>query len=1010
MKLRFKRQQFQIDAVEAVCDIFTGQTASGLRRYISDPGADSKLKGTDYDYGFANESFSLSKVDMWNAINKKQIALGLKPSDETDDINLTIEMETGTGKTYTYIKTMYELNKRYGWSKFIIVVPSIAIREGVKKSFEITMEHFKQEYGKSIIEFIYNSNNLTDIDRFALDNKIRVMIINSQAFSVSMKENGRGKESRIIFTKRDEFKGRCPIDVIAKTNPILILDEPQSLGKTADSATQKSLKLFNALFTLQYSATPPELNKNIIYRLDAQDAYNKKLVKKISVKGISIIGDSATEGYVYLSGLNLSVGKNPTATLEFDMRSANCICKATRICREGDNLYEISKQLDEYKEGWMITAVDGRTNSVRFQNGREIFAGEVIGAANEEQLRRIQIRETIASHFEREQFLFERKIKVLSLFFIDKVEKYRLSDDGTSANGVYAKIFEEEYQNALNNERERLNFTPEYRAFLEKTSAETAHKGYFSIDKKSGKFKDSEIKRGALSSDDIDAYDLIMKNKERLLDRNEPTRFIFSHSALREGWDNPNVFQICALKQSSNDTSRRQEIGRGLRLSVNQNGERMDENILGAEVQNINILTVIASESYEKFVAGLQSDIFATMKERPLEVSPDLFYERIVNNNPITREQSQRIFERLIKDEYVEEGKLTEKYHADVKSGTFKSIEGIEAKDIVGLLASIYTIEVENALNKTVELKINENKFSCKEFLALWEKINIKSAYMVDFNTDELIKESVNALDSRLHVAPLVVVIGTGTMDKIKSKQVLGNGTAFSATTERRETIDIGKTAGVKYDLIDKLVQGTNLTRATLTNILIKIKDSTFEKFSQNPEEFIIRATNIINEQKARAIIKNIKYKSLGSTYSKNIFTESTTKHALESSVETPKKHIYSHVVIDSMSTIERNFALALDGAEDVIVYAKLPSGFYIPTPVGKYNPDWAIVFNKKEIKYIYFVAETKGSASLLNLREIENAKITCARKHFEAISSNSVKYDIVTNYNSLLEIINSEE
>lgn len=601
MKLQFKHQQFQIDAANAVCEIFAGQPMAEL--WIPGKNDRKQIEADLEQNAFANNPLAISRTDIWAAMHKKQTSLGLKPSGgEHDDINLTVEMETGTGKTYTYIKTMYELNKRYGWSKFIVVVPSIAIREGVKKSFEITREHFKQEYGKSIIEFIYNSKNLNEIEAFATDNKIRVMIINSQAFAASLKEDGRSKESRIIFSEQDSFKGRRPIDVIAKTNPILILDEPQSLGRSVDSATQKALKRFNALFSLRYSATPPELNKNIIYRLDAQDAYNKKLVKKIAVKGISVSGDSATGGYVYLAGVNLSVGKNPTASLEFDMCGAKGIRKVTRICEHGDNLYDLSHNLDEYRDGWVITDIDGRTNLVRFQNGREILAGDVIGSVNEEHLRRIQIREAIASHFEREQALFNRGIKVLSLFFIDEVEKYRLSDDGSSANGIYAKMFEEEYEAAVKKELGLLNFTPEYREFLAETSASSAHKGYFSIDKKSGKFKNSEVKRGASGSDDTDAYDLIMKNKERLLDRKEPVRFIFSHSALREGWDNPNVFQICTLKQSTNDTSRRQEIGRGLRLSVNQNGDRMDESVLGDDVQNVNIPTVIASESYEKFV------------------------------------------------------------------------------------------------------------------------------------------------------------------------------------------------------------------------------------------------------------------------------------------------------------------------------------------------------------------------------------------------------------------------
>lgn len=1012
MKLQFKHQQFQIDGANAVCDIFAGQPMAEPFRYILDPGRD--VKGTQKSFeqdAFANNRLAISKDDIWKTIHKKQTVLGLKPSNTSADINLTIEMETGTGKTYTYIKTIYELNERYGWSKFIIVVPSVAIREGIKKSFEITREHFKQEYKKSIREFIYNSGNLNEIETFATDNEIRVMIINSQAFAASLKEDGRSKESRIIFSEQDGFKGRRPIDVIAKMNPILILDEPQSLGRTTDTATQKALKLFNALFTISYSATPPELNKNIIYRLDAQDAYNKKLVKRISVKGISVSGDSATGGYVYLAGINVSAGKNPTATIEFDFRGKSGIRKITRICEQGDNLYDLSGNLDQYKNGWLITSIDGRTNSVSFQNGKEISAGEVIGSVNDEQLRRIQIRETINSHIEKEEALFNDGIKVLSLFFIDEVAKYRLADDGTEANGIYAKMFEEEYKNMVEVEQGKLNLNPKYLSFLKNTSADTVHKGYFSIDKKSGKFKDSETKRGSSGSDDTDAYDLIMKNKERLLDRAEPVRFIFSHSALREGWDNPNVFQICTLKQSTNDTSRRQEIGRGLRLCVNQNGERMDESILGEKVQDTNVLTVIASESYETFVKGLQSDIANAMTDRPREVSVALFEGKIVDGAPITKEQAQDIFEGLIENGYVKRGKLTEKYHEDIETEKFVAPDGFKKENIIALIDSIYKpIQLENARANIVELKLDEEKLNRKEFQALWKQINIKSAYSVVFESVELVQKSIEALDKDLRVAKMTAIIKTGAMDKIKSKQELEDGTAFSAGSARHETINVGLTSGVKYDLIDKLVQETGLTRTTLVKILQGIKPFVFEQFSHNPEDFIMRTANIINGQKATAIVEHIEYNRLDSTYDMNIFTDpkNSKKGSVENAISTPKKHIYSHVIADSGSKPEKNMANALDIAEEVAVYAKLPSGFFISTPVGKYNPDWAIAFNDGDIKHIYFIAETKGKMESLdfNLRGIEKAKTDCARKHFKAISSGNVKYEVVDSYESLLRLV----
>lgn len=1011
IELKFKHQQFQIDATTAVCDIFAGQPKSSPAKYILDPGKD--MVGTQASFeqdAFANAPLLVQPSQIWDNIHKKQVALGLKPSGRPgDDINLTVEMETGTGKTYTYIKTIYELNLLYGWTKFIIVVPSVAIREGVKKSFENTRKHFQQEYNKSIAEFIYNSQNLTEIETFATDNKIRVMIINSQAFAASLKEDGRSKESRIIFSEQENFKWRKPIDVIAKMNPILILDEPQSLGRSADAVTQKAIKRFNPLFRISYSATPPDLNKNIIYRLDAQDAYNQKLVKKIAVKGISVAGDSATGSYVYLAGINVATNKNPSARLEFDCRGkSGTISKTIKNCDEGDNLYALSGELDEYKSGWLITHIDGRSNSVMFQNGMELFAGDVIGNTSEEQLRRIQIRETIQSHFEREQVLLESGIKVLSLFFIDEVANYRLSNEESDTNGIYAKIFEEEYNEVKANYLYQLDFNPKYREFLENTDAHKCHKGYFSIDKKSKKFKDSEEKRGAVGSDDVDAYDLIMKNKEQLLDLSEPVRFIFSHSALREGWDNPNVFQICTLKQSYNNTSRRQEIGRGLRLSVNQSGERMDESVLGDDVQDVNQLTVIASESYENFVSGLQTDIASSMNDRPRSVSAELFEGRTIGGIVIDKDKSMDIYEGLIENGYVKRGKLTQQYHDDVAAGIFKPIEGFDSTDIIKTVDTIYKpLKIDNARNQIVELKLNDKKLHQKEFLDLWNKINIKSTYRVVFDSDELIKKSIHVLDERLFVSKTVAVITTGEMKKL-DKQQAEKGQAFSTLSEHRETINVGKYTSVKYDLLDKLVQLTGLTRRTLATILAGIKESTFKLFETNPEEFITRTAKIINEQKATAIVEHIEYNRLSETYDMNVFSEPKLKGSLENMVPTPNKHIYNHVIADSNAKTERNMANSLETADEVAVYAKLPRGFYISTPVGKYNPDWAIAFNEGMVKHIYFVAETKGSMENLELelRGVERSKIACARKHFAAISSDTVKYEVVETYDDLMKIV----
>jgi type III restriction enzyme len=631
MKLQFKYQKFQADAAKAVVDVFAGQPYL-TPSYMMDRGSgyfQQTLTEEEDFTGWSNHKIvpELSDRLILEHVQKIQRNNQIQPSDKLEGrYNLTIEMETGVGKTYTYIKTMYELNKHYGWSKFIIVVPSIAIREGVYKSFQVTQEHFAEEYGKKIRFFIYNSAQLTEIDRFASDSSINVMIINSQAF------NARGKDARRIYMKLDEFRSRRPIDIIAKTNPILIIDEPQSVeGKK----TKENLKQFNPLMTLRYSAThKSDSIYNMIYRLDAMEAYNKHLVKKIAVKGITESGSTATESYVYIESINLSKAA-PTATIQFEFKGATGIRKITRTVSEGYNLYDNSGQMEEYKQGFVVSKIDGRDDSVEFINGIKIYAGEVMGKVSEDQLRRIQIRETILSHIQRERELFYKGIKVLSLFFIDEVAKYKQYDAaGEPMNGIYADMFEEEYNDIIQNLQIGIG-EDDYLKYLESIFAGSTHAGYFSIDKK-GKMIDSKVARRETTTDDVDAYDLIMKNKELLLDRNpkkSPVRFIFSHSALREGWDNPNVFQICTLKQSSSDVRKRQEVGRGLRLCVNQDGERMDINVLGNNVHNVNILTIIASESYDSFAKGLQSEIAEAVADRPCAVTAELFIGKVIKDD-----------------------------------------------------------------------------------------------------------------------------------------------------------------------------------------------------------------------------------------------------------------------------------------------------------------------------------------------------------------------------------------
>ena len=1007
MKLQFKHQKFQADAAKAVVDVFAGQPYL-TPTYMMDRGNGSYQisleEETDYT-GWSNHRIipELNDHLILEHLQKIQRANQIKPSDKLEGhYNLTIEMETGGGKTYTYIKTMYELNRAYGWSKFIIVVPSIAIREGVYKSFEMTQEHFAEEYGKKIRYFIYNSSQLTEIDRFASDSSINVMIINSQAF------NARGKDARRIYMKLDEFRSRRPIDIIAKTNPVLIIDEPQSVeGKQ----TKERLKEFNPLLTLRYSAThKSDSIYNMVYRLDAMEAYNKRLVKKIAVKGISESGSTATNSYVYLESINLS-NSDPTATLQFDVKMAAGTKQKSRIVKIGDNLYDYSNGLEEYKNGFVVKSIDGRDDSVEFLNGTKIYAGDVIGKVDEDQLRRIQIRETILSHIQRERQLFYKGIKVLSLFFIDEVANYREYDAaGQPVNGKYATMFEEEYEDIVSQMQTGID-EDDYIKYLSSIQASKTHAGYFSVDGK-GKMINSKVGRKETTSDDVSAYELIMKNKELLLDRDpkrSPVRFIFSHSALREGWDNPNVFQICTLKQSSSDVRKRQEVGRGLRLCVNQDGERMDTNALGNDVHNVNVLTVIASESYDSFAKGLQTEMAEAVADRPTKISVDLFRNKVIkdaqgNEQVVDEDTANVIYESLIENGYVKKGQLTDKYYTDKANGEVAVAEEVadSAASVIEIIDSIYdpkTMMPENARSNNVELQVDQDKLAMPEFKALWSRINAKSVYVVDFDTDELIQKSIAALDSKLRVANIYFHVESGSLDSIKAKDDF----AFvKESSGKRYDISATANSSVKYDLVGKLVDETGLTRKAIVAILQGIQPVVFSQFKNNPEEFILKAAALINDEKATAIIQHITYDVLDDHYDTDIFTEPTIRGKLGVNAMKANKHLYDHIVYDS--TNEHVFAENLDTNVNVAVYVKLPDGFYISTPVGHYNPDWAIAFYEGTVKHIYFIAETKGSMNSMQLRLIEESKIHCAREHFKAISGDNVVYDVVDSYQSLLE------
>ena len=1034
MKLRFKHQKFQEDAVKATCDIFTGQIKSDHRFLMDQGDTDGTMFSQLEQAGFGNADISLQDAQLIKNLHEVQGLQNIARNTKIERLNgrpvFTIEMETGTGKTYTYIKTMYELNKQYGWRKFIVVVPSIAIREGVYKSFQTTAEHFAEDYGKKIRFFIYNSTKLNELEQFSEDPNINVMIINTQAF------NARGADARRIYMQLDSFRSRRPIDVIAATKPIIIVDEPQSVLGTDKSAnvTRSSIAEFNPLFFLTYSATHRE-DFNKVYRLDAIDAYQKQLVKKITVKGITVKGGTATSGYLYLQKINTYPNKKPTATVvfEFGAKTGGGIRRKTKTLVLGDDIYAHSGELEAYHDGYRISEINAREDGgyVDFVNGIRIHEGEVIGETNTDDLRRIQIRETIMSHLETERKLYKKGIKVLSLFFIDEVAKYKYYDEDGEQKGTYAKIFEEEFKKAVGiylNQQLQFEEDADFRSYLEKFSPSEIHAGYFSIDKKGHAINSKEGREGG--SDDVSAYDLIMKNKERLLVLKEPVRFIFSHSALREGWDNPNVFQICTLRESDAEIKKRQEIGRGLRLCVDQNGIRQDAEILGENlVHDTNILTVIANESYESFANSLQSEFNEIISKRPKDASASLFNGRVIQD--ASGEKTVTIDDSAAADIYLglvmaglvdkDSKQLTEAYHALNEEQKIQKIrEAVGelyaqfAENLENILASVYDPKrgqlIMNA-RRSEKLNLDQEKFASKKFKELWDHINEKTYYTVEFDENELIERCIDSLNRNMRVTKTEVIITEGllkTVGKNKLEMYKNKiGTPIAISEIMNNT--------VKYDLISELSKsqndgGTSLTRKAVFEILSGIEAATFDKFKTNPEEFIYNAIQLINEQKASTVVEHIEYDKLNERWDGgDIFINNGIMGEYENNlIDTPNHHLYDKLRYDS--DVEKNFAEELDKSEVVEVYVKLPRKFYIDTPMGHYNPDWAIAFKDEAgVKHIYFVAETKGvneGQLEVGVKGVEKAKIECARKHFAKISNGDCIYGVCNSYEKLLELV----
>lgn len=1049
MEFKFTVLDYQTRAADAVVKVFDGQPKIEAQSYLRDVGTgsvDKRGQGTlgiidsadgavtDDGSGFRNAPLRLSASDLLDNVKKSQRKNGVPVSaglhHDLGAVELDVEMETGTGKTYVYTETMFELNARYGWSKFIIVVPSVAIRKGVAKSLQITAKHFHERYGKQLWAFVYNSSRLNEIDSFASRADISVMVINMQAFNAfdaSKNKEGRGgdKTARIMFSERDDFGSRRPIDVLSATNPILIIDEPQKMGKKT-GATRKAMQQFNPLFSLNYSATHKERH-NTVFALDPLDAYNERLVKRIEVKGIEMVGMRGTDGYVYLQDIHVSPTRPPRAVIEFTQQlKSGSLKRTTRTFDELDNIYQASGELETYAHGYRILRIvpdqNGQTGYVEFDNHERLYRGQVANDSSEEDLRRIQIRETIASHLQKEEVLFRQGIKCLSLFFIDEVAKYRVyNEDGNEGVGEYGRIFEEEYARAI---AERTSvptlddaYDPAYLRYLRSFDAHEVHKGYFSIDKK-GRACNSKLKRGsefAEGEDAVAAYDLILKNKERLLSFEEPCRFIFSHSALREGWDNPNVFQICTLKSSGDsDISKRQEVGRGLRLCVDQNGTRQDAALLGRDgVHAVNLLTVIASEGYDSFVKSLQTETANELRERPRRVEHKLFEGAVVSDGAteytLTAADADDIMYALVRGGFVDaHGKLTDAFSEDCMEHL---PDGSIPEHLDGFLPQIErivrsaedsSIKIQNGFEvKVAANKLNDN-FHKREFQQLWTRINHKHAYTVEFDSEELRRNAVANINANLSVSTPRYRLKQGLQRAEATREQLEGSDGFTGAVSHALAVDAGAVSNVAYDLVGEVADHARITRSSAASILADIAPDRFAMFRVNPEEFIVKTAALIVDEKARMVVEHIRYNRVAGEYdAAEIFAEDMSE-GLSRALPTSSKGVQDWTVLDS--DIERKFARDLEESADVCAFAHLPRSFKIPTPVGDYAPDWAIAFNEGAVKHIFFVAETKGSLRSLNLKGVEKAKIRCARKLFEQLGEDDVRYDFVSTYEELMD------
>ena len=982
MKLQFDKDlPYQRQAIAAVVDLFKGQTPRQSNFTVAAWG--KQIGMLDTDHGVGNR-LELDEGDIIKNLQAVQLRQGLAQTKllKKGQYDFAVEMETGTGKTYVYLRTILELNKNYGFTKFIIVVPSIAIKEGVYKSLQITKEHFKNIYDNCIYEFfIYNSEKLEQVRNFAVSDNIQIMIINIDAFRKSFEDTSKESKANIIHRRNDRMNGLKPIELIKETNPIVIIDEPQSVDTTPKA--KEAIKSLNPLCTLRYSATHADKH-NLVYQLDSVDAYELGLVKQIEVAGLE---SKDYHNNAYLKLVSVDNKKSPIkAKIEIDQHSNGKVQRKTVTVKQGDDLHEKSGGRDVY-QGYVINEIYCAPGKeyVDFTSKPEVLPiGSPVGDIDDLAIKRQQIRKTIEEHLDKELRLKGLGVKVLSLFFIDRVSNYRYYDEqGNPQKGKYAIIFEEEYKALISQTK--------YNALHIDTeiAPEGVHNGYFSQDKK-GALKDTSGKTQA----DEDAYNLIMRDKERLLSFATKLRFIFSHSALREGWDNPNVFQICTLNETNSEVKKRQEIGRGLRLCVNQKGERLHG-------FGINTLTVMANESYESFARGLQEEI---EREEGIKfgVMESHFFANIPVQQPdgsfayLGQKASEKLHAFFATKGYInDQGKVQDKLKTDLKNNTLElPAEYEQARtDIVALVKKVSgNLNIKNNADKR-KVGLNKQVFLSEEFKLLWDKIKYKTTYSVNFDSTKFIDQCCRELPKNLRVESAKLVYTKATLD------IAAGG--VQATERNRETVLATNVRETLPDIISFLQNETNLTRRTIVDILIK--SNTLHLFKKNPQKYMDEVAKVISAQMRLAIVDGIKYTKIGAEeyYAQELFLDKELFGYLSRNMLESSKSVYQYVIYDSAN--EAGFAEKFEHNPSVKIYAKLPQWFKISTPLGSYNPDWAVLIEKNGEQKLYFVLETKANVLPESLRPTERAKIACGYKHFAELG-NAVVFREIDDFNEFIE------